>query len=78
MGDSDDDDDKFIEVKVWSSGIYASKARQIVKQGVSAVIAAGAIAPDAKEIFRQAGVRYWENVEPSDLESESGEVEGGE
>lgn len=71
-------ENKFIEVKVYSSGIYPGKAREIVKQGVSGVISSGNISDNARVIFDNSGVWYRDNVEPSDLESEGSESEGGE
>lgn len=72
------EENKFIEVKVYSSGIYPGKARQIVNQGVSGVISGGKISDNARAIFDNSGVWYRDNVESSDLESDGAESEGGE
>ncbi|MBT2772128.1 hypothetical protein J7J47_07765 [Halomonas sp. ISL-60] len=71
-------DDDYIEVKVYSSGIYPGKATKIVAQGVKGVISGGKISDNAKSVFDGAGVWYRENVEPTDLESEGSESEGSE
>lgn len=71
-------DDSYIEVKVYAGGIYPGKAKKIVEQGVDGVISGGKISESSKKIFDEAGVWHRENVEPSDLEPESTEVEGGE
>ncbi len=70
--------DDYLEVKVYSSGIYPGKAKQIVDQGVKGVISGGKISDNAKTIFDNAEVWYRENVEPTDLESEGTESEGNE
>lgn len=72
------DKEEYIEVKVYSSGIYPSKANKIIEQGVVGVISGGKISDNAKNLFDDAGVWYRDNVEPSDLESEGPELEGGE
>jgi putative N-acetylmannosamine-6-phosphate epimerase len=64
------DNSKFIEVKVYRNGIYPSKAKQIIKQGVVGVISGGKISDNAKIVFDKAGIWYRDNVEPSDLECE--------
>lgn len=70
--------DDYIEVKVYSGGIYPSKAQKIVEQGVKGVISGGKISDNAKSVFDDAGIWYRENVEPTDLESEGSEPEGKE
>ena len=72
------DEADYIEVKVYSGGIYPGKAKQIVEQGVKGVISGGKISDNAKTIFDEAGIWYRENVEPKDLESEEHESEGSE
>lgn len=67
--------DEFIEVKVYSTPIYPSKAEQIVAQKVKGVICGGEISDSSKEIFNKNSIWYRENVEPSDLESEKPETE---
>ncbi len=65
----------YIEVKVHSKGMYKSTAEKIVKQGASGAISGSQISPSAKKVLEDNGVWYRENVEPSDLESESREIE---
>ncbi|MBF2057350.1 MAG: hypothetical protein IGQ45_09025 [Cyanobacterium sp. T60_A2020_053] len=65
----------YIEVKSYSSAIPPSKAKKIAKQGVSGVISGGRISDESKKIFNKHGIWHRENVEPSDLESESREIE---
>ena len=72
------DNSDYIEVKVYSSGIYPSIAQKIIKQGVKGVISGGSISDNAKKLLDEAGVWYRENVEPSDLETEANEHESGE
>lgn len=72
------ENDHYLEVKVYTKGIYPKKAQDIVDQGVSGVISSGPIADNAKKIFDQNNVWYRENVEPSDLESENKEKEQSE
>jgi putative N-acetylmannosamine-6-phosphate epimerase len=65
------DNSKFIEVKVYRNGIYPSKAKQIIQQGVVGVISGGKISDNAKIVFDKAGIWYRDNVEPSDLEPDN-------
>jgi len=65
----------YIEVKVHSKGIHKGKAEQLVNQGVSGVISGGPISKNAKKILDENNVWHRDNVEPSDLESESQETE---
>ena len=65
------DKDDYIEVKVYTNGIYPSKAKQIVEQGVKGVISGGKISSNAKTVLNEKGVWYRENVDPKDLEAES-------
>ena len=63
--------DDYIEVKVYTNGIYPGKAKQIVEQGVEGVISGGKISGNAKTVLSEKGVWYRENVDPKDLESEA-------
>jgi hypothetical protein len=65
----------YIEVKVHRQGIFKDKAKKLVNQGVSGVISGGKISESAKRILDENNVWHRENVEPSDLESESKETE---
>lgn len=65
----------YIEVKAYSSAIDSSKAKKIVSKGIAGIISGGRINDNAKQVFKDNGVWYRENVEPSDLESESREIE---
>lgn len=65
------DNSKFIEVKVYRNGIYPSKAKQIIQQGVVGVISGGKISDNAKIVFDEVGIWYRDNVEPSDLEPDN-------
>ncbi|WP_017294977.1 hypothetical protein [Geminocystis herdmanii] len=65
----------YIEVKAYSSAIPPSKAKKIAEKGVSGVISGGPISDKSKKIFNDHDIWYRENVEPSDLESESREIE---
>lgn len=69
------DDDRYIEVKVYSGGIFPGKAKQLVAQGVDGVISGGKISDNAKKIFDDASIWYRDNVEPKDLETEPSERE---
>jgi predicted Fe-Mo cluster-binding NifX family protein len=72
------DKDDYLEVKVYSGGIYPGKAQQIVDQGVKGVISGGKISDNAKKIFDDSGIWHRDNVEPGDLEQESPDLEEGE
>ena len=69
------DDDRFIEVKVYTGGIFPGKAKQLVAQGVDGVISNGKISDNAKKILDDASIWYRDDVEPKDLEPESPERE---
>lgn len=62
--------DDYIEVKVYTNGIYPGKAKQIVQQGVKGIISGGKISENAKTVFNDKGVWYRENVEPKDLKTD--------
>lgn len=66
--ENDEDEDAFIEVKCWSNPIYPNTARGLVDQGVAGVLCGGEISDKAKEILDEAGIWYFENVEPHELE----------
>lgn len=69
-----DDQDDFIEVKVHRDGVGTTSARKILKQGVKLVVSGHEIQPGAKRIFEENGIRYFENVDAKDLDTDS-EVE---
>ena len=65
----------YIEVKVYTNGIYPGKAKKIVEQGVKGVISGGSISDNAKAVFDKENVWHRENVEPKDLESTTTKTE---
>lgn len=75
IADVGNNNDRYLEVKVYANGIYPGKAGQIVAQGVDGVISGGKISKNAKIIFDNAKIWYRENVEPKDLEPEPPVVE---
>lgn len=71
-------DSDYIEVKVLTNGIYPGKAKQIIKQGVKAVLSGGPVSDSAKKIFKDKKIWFRENVEPGDLDYEAKEHEVGD
>lgn len=67
------DDDDFIEVKVHREKVTAAVARKIVKQGAKALVSHHEVTSGGKNVLDEAGVVYFENVDPKDLEIEKDE-----
>jgi len=61
------DEDKYIEVKVWSAKLTAYDAKKIIKQAVSILLCHGGITKGAKKLLNDAGIQYRENICSNEL-----------
>lgn len=61
------DEDKYIEVKVWTAKLTAYDAKKIITQGVSTLLCHGGITNGAKKLFNEAGIQYRENICSAEL-----------
>lgn len=69
-----DEQDDYIEVKVHRDGVTTTTARKAVKQKVKMVVSGHEIQPGAKKILKENKIKFYENVDASDLDTDS-EVE---
>ena len=62
------DEDKYIEVKVWTAKLTAYDAKKIIKQSVSTLLCHGCITNGAKKLLNEAGIQYRENICSTELQ----------
>lgn len=61
------DENKYIEVKVWSAKFTAYDAKKLVLQGISTLLCHGNLTKGAKKILDEAGIQYRENISSDEL-----------